>query len=276
VLGSPSVIGKVLCEHPDVPVLSFTGSTEVGKQLIEDTKSRVKRLSLELGGNAPFVVFADADLESAADQLLANKFRGGGQTCVCTNRVLAEQSVAERFAELVRTRVEKLKVGNGMEADTDIGPLIDRAGWSKVHEHVTDALQRGARLVIGGDPKQPEGNVKAYYPPTVLSHVTPEMACWREETFGPLVPIAEFSSEAQAVEQANDTEYGLAAYVFTRDEARAARFISRLQFGHVGWNTGNGPTPEAPFGGMKESGYGREGGLEGMHEFTEVQVVTHP
>ena len=276
VLGSPSVIGKVLCEHPDVPVLSFTGSTDVGKQLIEATKPRVKRLSLELGGNAPFVVFADADLEAAADQLIANKFRGGGQTCVCTNRVLADQAIAEPFAELVRLRVQKLKLGNGMDADTDIGPLIDRAGWTKVHEHVTDALQRGARLVHGEKAKAPQGNLEAYYPPTVLSKVTADMACWREETFGPLVPIAEFSSEEQAIEQANDTEYGLAAYVFTRDGERAARVIARLQFGHVGWNTGNGPTPEAPFGGMKESGYGREGGLEGMHEFTEVQVVTHP
>jgi succinate-semialdehyde dehydrogenase/glutarate-semialdehyde dehydrogenase len=172
--------------------------------------------------------------------------------------------------------VAKLKVGNGLDADTDIGPLIDRAGWEKVHAHVTDALRLGARLVHGPKATEPEGNVKAFYPPTVLGKVSAEMACWKEETFGPLVPIAEFGSEAQAITQANDTEYGLAAYVFTRDTARAERVIARLQFGHVGWNTGSGPTPEAPFGGMKESGYGREGGLEGLHEFTEVQVVTHP
>lgn len=276
VLGSPAIIGSVLSEHPAVSILSFTGSTEVGKQLIEATKSRVKRLSLELGGNAPFLVFEDADLESAADQLVANKFRGGGQTCVCTNRVLVHQSVVTRFSALVRSRVERLKLGNGMDPSTDIGPLIDRAGWRKVHAHVTDALTKGATLVYGRTPEEPSGDARAFYPPTVLSDVRPDMACWREETFGPLVPISVFASDEQAIQQANDTEYGLASYVFTADRERAERVIARLQFGHVGLNTGTGPTPEAPFGGMKESGYGREGGLEGMHEFTEVQVVTSP
>lgn len=273
VMGKSSMIGKVFCDHPDVAVISFTGSTPVGKILVEGSINRVKRLSLELGGNAPFIVFADADLTGAADQLIVNKFRGAGQTCVCTNRVLVQREVADRFAELVAERAAKLKVGNGMEPDTDIGPLIDRAGWEKVHEHVQDALQRGATRVYGPEPTPPEGNVKAFYPPTVLSKVTDAMACWNDETFGPLVPIAEFATEDEAIRQANSTEYGLAAYVFTQDDACAERVVSQLQFGHVGWNSGSGPTPEAPFGGVKESGYGREGGLEGMHEFVEAQTV---
>jgi len=276
VMGSSSTIGKVLCEHPHVPVISFTGSTEVGKQLIDMTKDRVKRLSLELGGNAPYVVFADADLSAAADHLIANKFRGAGQTCVCTNRVLVQREVAEEFARLVAERTAKLKVGNGLEPDTDIGPLIDRAGWEKVRDHVADALAHGAEKVYGPEPREPEGDVKAFFPPTVLRKVTPAMACWREETFGPLVPLVDFATEEEAIELANNTQYGLASYVFTRDDARAERVIERLQFGHVGWNTGTGPTPEAPFGGVKESGYGREGGIEGLHEFIEVQTVARP
>lgn len=276
VMGSASTIGKVLCEHPHVPVISFTGSTEVGKQLIDMTKDRVKRLSLELGGNAPYVVFADADLTAAADHLLANKFRAGGQTCVCTNRVLVQREVAEKFAGLVAERTAKLKVGDGLAPDTDIGPLIDRAGWEKVRDHVKDALAHGAEKVYGPEPREPEGDVKAFFPPTVLRKVTPEMACWREETFGPLLPLVEFADEEEAIELANNTQYGLASYLFTRDDARAERVIARLDFGHVGWNTGTGPTPEAPFGGVKESGYGREGGIEGLHEFIEVQTVTRP
>lgn len=273
VMGSASMIGRVMCEHPDVPVISFTGSTDVGKTLVEGSKGRVKRLSLELGGNAPFIVFDDADLELAADQLIGNKFRGSGQTCVCTNRVLVQKGVAERFTALVAERTAKLKVGDGMLPDTDIGPLIDRAGWQKVQDQVQDALNKGATKVFGPEPREPEGDVKAFFPPTVLSGVTPDMECCKDETFGPLVPMVEFETLEEAIIQANNTQYGLASYVFTTDDAVAEQVIARLQFGHVGWNSGTGPTPEAPFGGWKESGYGREGGLEGMFEFVEAQTV---
>lgn len=273
VTGSAGPIGDALLEHEDVRVVSFTGSTEVGRELIEKGAPRIKKLTLELGGNAPFMVFEDADLDAAADHLMGNKFRGGGQTCVCANRIMVQKSVAEEFAAKVKERVEKLKLGNGLEPDTDIGPLIDRNGFEKVRRHVEDALDKGAQLIAGKAPEPLEHNWGGFFPPTVLTGVTPEMVCWKEETFGPLVPIVTFETENEAIRLANETEFGLASYFFTRDEDRAQRIITALEFGHVGYNTGTGPTPEAPFGGMKRSGYGREGGLEGLFEFTEPQAV---
>jgi len=273
VVGAAGAIGSVLCRHPAVRVISFTGSTEVGRILIEQTAPHIKRLALELGGNAPFIVFDDADPETAVSALLANKFRAGGQTCVCTNRVYVQRGIAASFTEAVADRVRALKVGNGLAPDTDIGPLIDRAAFDKVAAHVRDAMARGARRLVGGDPPRPANDWGAFYPPTVLTGVTPAMLVCREETFGPVVAIAEFEDEAGVIDAANDTCFGLAAYVFTRDADRAARVVRRLQFGHVGVNTGTGPTPEAPFGGMKQSGFGREGGVEGLMEFCETQVV---
>ena len=273
VMGSAGMIGDTLLSHPDVAVVSFTGSTEVGRELIEKSAPQVKRLTLELGGNAPFIVFEDADLDHAADQLMASKFRGNGQTCVCANRVYVQRSVADAYLEKVVERVKKLKLGNGIEPDTDIGPLVDRAGYEKVRQHVEDAVAKGARLLIGGGGKPLDAEWGGFHAPTVVRGVTRDMACWREETFGPLVPVAEFDGEADVLDKANDTEFGLAAYVFTRDEARAQRVIAGLQFQHVGWNTGSGPTPEAPFGGIKQSGFGREGGAEGIYEFAEAQTV---
>ena len=218
-------------------------------------------------------MFEDADLDHAADQLMLSKFRGNGQTCVCANRVYVQRSVADAYLEKVVERVKKLKLGNGMDPDTDIGPLVDRAGYEKVRQHVEDAVAKGAKLPIGGGGKPLDAEWGGFHAPTVVRGVTRDMACWREETFGPLVPAAEFDSESDVLEQANDTEFGLAAYVFTRDEARAQRVIAGLQFQHVGWNTGSGPTPEAPFGGIKQSGFGREGGAEGIYEFAEAQTV---
>lgn len=273
VLGQAGPIAEAFCAHPAVRVISFTGSTEVGRQLAQQCALQLKRLALELGGNAPFLVFEDADLEAAADALIANKFRAGGQTCVCTNRVLAHQSVAERFATRVVKRVRQLRLGDGMAPGTDIGPLINRAGFDKVAAHVADALAGGARRLLGSDPARPEQDWGAYYPPTVLLGVRPEMRVCAEETFGPVVAIGEFTTEAEALHWANATCYGLAAYLFTADAARAERVIAGLEFGHVGWNTGTGPTPEAPFGGRKQSGFGREGGLEGLLEFCEPQTV---
>lgn len=271
VMGKASVIGKVLCEHPDVPMLSFTGSTEVGRQLILDTAPQIKKLALELGGNAPFIVFDDADLDAAADNLVANKFRGGGQTCVCANRIFVHEKVADAFAGKLADRVAGLTVGNGLESGVDIGPLINRAGFDKVRRHLEDALAKGARLIAGARPEDlGEG---LFFPPTVVLGVDRSMDCYREETFGPLVPMAVFRGEEAVIAAGNDTEFGLASYVFTADAERAQRVAAGLRFGHVGWNTGTGPTPEAPFGGMKASGIGREGGLEGLFEFVEPQTV---
>lgn len=272
VMGKASVIGKVLCESPDVPMLSFTGSTEVGQKLVEDTASQIKKLALELGGNAPYIVFDDADLDAAADNLIANKFRGSGQTCVCANRIFVHEKVMDAFGEKLAERVNKMTVGDGIAGDVDLGPLINKAGFDKVKRHLEDALNKGATLVAG---KQPGdlGDGHLFFPPTVVSGVTRDMCCSQEETFGPLVPMASFRTEEEVIEAGNDTEFGLASYVFTADVERAQRVTAGLRFGHVGWNTGTGPAPEAPFGGMKASGTGREGGLEGLFEFVEAQTV---
>lgn len=273
VVGEPIPIGTVLCQHPAIRVLSFTGSTETGRILIQETAKYVKRLALELGGNAPFVVFDDADVGNAVEALVANKFRAGGQTCVCANRVYVQQQVAGAFVDALAQRVARLRVGNGIEPDTDIGPLINRAAFDKVDRHVRDAIAKGAKRIVGHDPERPKHEWGGYYPATLLTGITPEMELCQEETFGPVISLSEFSDEEAVIDACNSTIYGLAAYVFTRDQARAQRLISRLAFGHVGLNTGTGPSAHAPFGGMKQSGFGREGGLEGLLEFCEVQTV---
>jgi succinate-semialdehyde dehydrogenase/glutarate-semialdehyde dehydrogenase len=272
VFGRAPEIGLELCERPEVRVISFTGSTGVGKLLAAQCAPGIKRLSLELGGNAPFVVFDDADLDRAAKELMSNKFRCSGQTCVCTNRVLVQAPVAEAFAGKITGLVAGLEVGPGAFPNVTIGPLIDRRGFDKVQSLVADALARGARAAVGGPASEPSGG-GCFFPPTVLVDVTAEMACSRDEVFGPVVAISTFDDEADAVRRANDTPYGLAAYVFTADPARAQRVAARLHFGHVGLNTASGPTPEAPFGGMGLSGIGREGGLEGVLEFIELQTT---
>lgn len=273
VMGPPKPIGDVLCAHPDVPMLSFTGSTGVGQHLIRATAERVKKLSLELGGNAPFIVFDDADVDTAIEQLMGNKFRGGGQTCVCTNRLYVQAGIAEEFADKLAERVAALRVGDGMEETTDIGPLINQAGFDKVRRHVTDALEKGGKLRAGTHPSELPDSGSLFYPPTLVTGIIPDMACCHEETFGPFIPMTTFDTEDQALNLANDTDYGLASYLFTGDKERAQRMIAALRFGHVGWNTGTGPTPEAPFGGFKLSGIGREGGIEGLFEFVEPQTV---
>ncbi len=271
-MGEACAITDTLLAHPAVRVISFTGSTAVGRQLIRKSADGVKRLTLELGGNAPFIVFADADLEQAAEQLIANKFRGAGQTCVCANRIFVHSQVASRFAEAVAARAADLRIGDGMDPDTVIGPLIDRNGYDKVRRHLQDALAGGAQLIGGGDPGDWE-QTRGRFPPAVVVGITPTMQVSGEETFGPLVAIAEFDDEATVLARANATEFGLAAYVFTRDADRIERLVNGLEFAHVGVNTGSGPAPEAPFGGMKQSGFGREGGREGLFEFVETQTV---
>lgn len=270
VTGAAGPITDTLFEAPSVRVLSFTGSTEVGRELISKAAPGIKRLTLELGGNAPYIVLDDADLERAADQLIGNKFRGGGQTCVCANRIFVHERVAEAFADKVAERVRGMRVGDGLEPETDLGPLIDENAVGKVRRHVDDAIARGAKQVVQGDVS---GLAGTFYPPTVLLNVPAEAACYREETFGPLVPIITFRDDDEVVAAANDTDFGLACYVFTADRERGRSVIARLHFGHAALNSGTGPTPEAPFGGMKQSGYGREGGLEGLFEFTEAQTV---
>lgn len=276
VLGPAGEISDVLCTHPDVRVISFTGSTPVGKKLAAATAPHLKRLALELGGNAPFIVFGDADIDRAVNDLVSNKFRGAGQTCVCANRVYVHRDVSASFAAKLAERVRAMKIGNGMDTGVDVGPLIDRNAFDKVLRHVNDAIALGAECVAGGNAAVPKSDQGCFFPPTVLSGVTATMACVNEETFGPVAPLITFESESEVIAAANATEYGLAAYVFTRDTARAERVISRLSFGHVGYNTGTGPTAEAPFGGMKLSGFGREGGLEGLHDFIETQTVPRP
>ena len=270
VSGPADEITDTLFEQPEVRLISFTGSTAVGKELIRKSAPGIKRLALELGGNAPFIVFEDADLDAAADNLIANKFRGGGQTCVCANRVFVHQRVAEEFARKVSERVDRLRVGDGLQEGTDIGPLIDSNAVAKVRRHMEDAVGRGARRITGGQSGREGPN---FFTPTVLLDVPRDAACFSEETFGPLVPMITFSDEGEVVEAANDTEFGLASYLFTADPDRAERVVAGLHFGHAAVNTGSGPAPEAPFGGMKQSGFGREGGLEGLFEFVEIQTV---
>jgi succinate-semialdehyde dehydrogenase/glutarate-semialdehyde dehydrogenase len=271
VIGKPAPIGEVFCTHPVVRLISFTGSTEVGKLLAHQAGPHLKRLALELGGNAPFIVFDDAECSAAVEQLIANKFRCAGQTCVCANRVYVQAGIANQFIEAVSARVRGLRVGNGLDPETDIGPLINRAAVEKVSRHVQDAIDRGAKQLVGNEHASPRG--ASFYSPTVLTGVTAGMLLSREETFGPVVAISSFQTEKEAIELANGTPSGLAAYLFTGDPARAERMIRGLLFGHIGVNTGMGPAPEAPFGGFKESGFGREGGLEGLREFCEPQTV---
>jgi succinate-semialdehyde dehydrogenase/glutarate-semialdehyde dehydrogenase len=273
VIGRPRPISKVLCSHPAVRLISFTGSTEVGKELMAQVAPYVKRLALELGGNAPFIVMDDADVDLAADALMMNKFRCAGQTCVCANRVYVQRGIEKAFLAAISERVSRLRVGNGSDPQTDVGPLINRAAFEKVDEHVQDALKLGAKTIVGGDPKPVNDDWGAFYPPTVLANANAEMMVSRDETFGPILAIQTFDSESEVVAKANSTQYGLAAYLFTGNRQRADDIIRQLHFGHVGLNTGTGPAPEAPFGGMKESGFGREGGVEGLIEFTECQAV---
>ena len=253
--------------------ITFTGSNEVGKTLFERSASHLKRVSLELGGHAPFLVFEDADLEAAAAAAVMSRFRNAGQTCVCTNRLLVQRSVAREVTERVTERVARLRVGNGLEEGIDVGPLIDASALAKVEAHQSDAIARGARVLVGGErvANLPGG---LFYQPTVLDGVTPAAVVAREETFGPLLPIIEFETEAEALRLANDTPYGLAAYVHTRDLARMFRVAEGLEYGIVGVNDPLPVGPHIPFGGMKESGIGREAGIEGIAEFLETKAVS--
>lgn len=270
VTGSASEIGAELTQSPVVRKLTFTGSTEIGTQLYAQSAPTIKKLGLELGGNAPFIIFDDADLDAAVEGALIAKFRNNGQTCVCANRIYVQDKVYDEFAGKLAIAVSKLRTGNGMADGVDLGPLIDMSALAKVEEHVADALVKGARILEGG---KPHANGGTYYEPTVLADVTGEMAVAREETFGPIAPLFRFSDEAEVITAANDTEFGLASYFYAKDVARIFRVFEALEYGMVGVNTGLISTAEAPFGGVKMSGLGREGSRHGIEDYLELKYV---
>ncbi len=255
---------------PVVRKLTFTGSTEVGAELYAQCAPTIKKLGLELGGNAPFIVFDDADVEAAVEGCLIAKFRNNGQTCVCANRIYVQSGIYDSFAGRLAERLATMKTGDGFEEGTAFGPLIDTAAAAKVAEHVADAEEKGAKVILGGHPHALGGT---FWEPTVITGVTSDMAVAREETFGPVAPLFRFETEAEAVAAANDTEFGLASYLYSRDVARVFRVSEALEYGMVGVNTGLVSTAEAPFGGVKASGLGREGSRHGLEDFLEIKYV---
>jgi succinate-semialdehyde dehydrogenase / glutarate-semialdehyde dehydrogenase len=270
VTGDAPSIGKEMCANPVVRKVTFTGSTEVGRILMRQSADTIKKLSLELGGNAPFIVFDDADLDAAADGAMASKYRNAGQTCVCANRIYVQEGVYDTFAQKLAERLAKLKVGKGTDAGVTLGPLIDAQGLAKVEEHVADAVAKGAKVVVGGKRSALGGR---FYEPTLLTGVTPEMKVSREETFGPVAPLFRFRDEADALRLANATEFGLAGYFYSRDVGRIFRVAEGMETGMVGVNVGNISNEVAPFGGVKQSGLGREGSKYGIEDFLEIKYV---
>jgi succinate-semialdehyde dehydrogenase/glutarate-semialdehyde dehydrogenase len=268
--GSSRAIGGELTSNPDVRKVTFTGSTEVGRELMKQSADTIKKLSLELGGNAPFIVFDDADLDAAVEGAIISKYRNAGQTCVCANRLYVQSGVYDAFAEKLVAAVRKLKVGNGFEAGVVQGPLIDHAAVEKVEDHIRDAVSQGAQLLLGG---KRHALGQTFFEPTVLADVTPKMKIAREETFGPVAPLFRFDTDEQAIQMANDTEFGLASYFYSRDIGRIWRAAEGLESGMVGINTGLISNEVAPFGGVKQSGLGREGSRYGIEEFVEIKYL---
>ena len=270
ITGSAAAIGGEMTSNTIVRKLTFTGSTSVGKKLMAQCAGTMKKLSLELGGNAPFIVFDDADLDAAVEGAIASKYRNTGQTCVCANRLLVQAGVYDAFADKLAVAVRKLRVGDGLAGITEQGPLIDGNALAKVEEHVQDALSKGAKVLLGGKRHALGGT---FYEPTILANVTRDMLVAREETFGPLAPLFKFNTEAEAIAMANDTEFGLASYFYTRDLARSWRVAEKLEYGIVGINAGIISNEVAPFGGIKESGVGREGSKYGILDYTELKYM---
>ncbi|MBH9966961.1 NAD-dependent succinate-semialdehyde dehydrogenase [[Bacillus] enclensis] len=269
VTGDSKAIGEAWLEDMRVRKLTFTGSTEVGRQLMKGSADTIKKVSLELGGHAPSIVMDDCDIDKAVEGVVASKFRNAGQTCVCSNRVYVHEDIAEEFTQRLVKKVNELKVGNGLEEGVDIGPLIDEDAVEKVQKHIDDAVSKGAKVVTGG--KAGKG---LFFEPTVLTDVSEDMICMTDETFGPLAPISTFKTQEEAIERANDSIYGLAAYVFTENITRGIQICEQLEYGIVGLNDGVPSTPQAPFGGFKQSGLGREGGHQGIEEFLEVKYIS--
>ncbi len=268
--GSAAAIGGEMTRNPVVRKLTFTGSTEIGKKLMEQCAGTLKKVSMELGGNAPFLVFDDADLDAAVEGAIISKYRNTGQTCVCANRLLVQDGVYDAFANKLAQAVGKLRIGDGLAGATEQGPLIDGKALAKVEEHIQDAVAKGATVVAGGKRHALGGT---FFEPTILANVTREMMVAREETFGPLAPLFRFRTEEEAIAMANDTEFGLASYFYTRDLARSWRVAEKLEYGMVGINTGLISTDVAPFGGIKESGMGREGSKYGILDYTEIKYM---
>ncbi|MCC4243842.1 NAD-dependent succinate-semialdehyde dehydrogenase [Stappia indica] len=263
-------VGQELCANPKVAKITFTGSTRVGRILMKQCADTIKKMSLELGGNAPFIVFDDADLDAAVEGALIAKYRNGGQTCVCANRIYVQSGIYDAFAAKLAEKVRGMKIGNGFEEGVTVGPLISEAALKKVEEHVSDALAKGARVLEGGKRAEQGGT---FYRPTVLADVTTDMKVAREETFGPVAPLFRFEDEAEAVAMANDTEFGLASYFYSKDLARVWRVAEALESGMVGINTGLISTEVAPFGGIKQSGLGREGSRHGVEDYLELKYL---
>ncbi|MBK7405683.1 MAG: NAD-dependent succinate-semialdehyde dehydrogenase [Phycisphaerales bacterium] len=274
VTGPPAEIGETLLADARVRKLSFTGSTDVGRVLMRGASQHLLRLSMELGGHAPFIVFDDADLEHAVSAALACKFRNAGQTCICANRFLVQAGIYEDFLGRLAQAVGTLRVGDGLAEGTTVGPLINDEAVHKVEAHVEDAQSKGGTVMVGGRRVRLEGLADRFYAPTIIEGMTREMRLFREETFGPVAPVMAFEDEAQAIELANDSEFGLASYFFTKDASRLIRVAEALEYGIVGANDGAPSTAQAPFGGMKHSGFGREGGHFVMDEYTEVKYVS--
>ena len=270
ITGSAKEIGKELSSNPLIRKLSFTGSTEIGKQLLSQCASTVKKVSMELGGHAPFIVFEDADIDEAVNGAIQSKFRNTGQTCVCANRIYVQEGVYDEFARKLADAVNKMKVGDGFENDVTVGPLISDAAVDKVEDHISDALGKGATLLSGGKKHSLGGK---FFEPTVLTDVNKKMKITQEETFGPVAPLFKFSNEEDVIEQANDTIFGLASYFYARDLSRVWRVAEALEYGMVGINTGLISTEVAPFGGIKQSGLGREGSHYGMDDFMELKYL---
>jgi len=270
VTGDAVAIGSELTSNQAVRKLSFTGSTKTGKLLMQQCAATVKKVSMELGGNAPFIVFEDADIDAAIAGLLASKYRASGQTCVCANRILVQDGIYDTFAETLAKKVAALVVGDGQEQGVDQGPLIDDSAVAKVEAHIADALAKGATVITGG---KRHGLGRTFFEPTVIAGALPTMLLAREETFGPVAPLFRFHTEEEAIRMANDTEFGLAAYFYTRDTGRVVRVSEALEYGIVGVNTGIISTEVAPFGGIKESGVGREGSRHGIEEYLEMKYV---
>ncbi|MEO7402781.1 MAG: NADP-dependent succinate-semialdehyde dehydrogenase [Burkholderiales bacterium] len=270
VTGNATAIGGEMTSNPIVRKLTFTGSTEIGKVLMEQCARTVKKTSMELGGNAPFIVFDDADLDAAAEGAMASKYRNAGQTCVCANRILVQDSVYDAFAAKLAERVAKMKIGNGLEPGVVIGPMIDANAITKVEEHIQDAIAKGAKIMMGGKRHSLGG---LFFEPTILTGVNTTMKVTREETFGPVAPLFRFKDEAEAIRMSNDTEFGLASYFYGRDLSRVWRVAEALEYGIVGVNTGLISTEVAPFGGVKESGLGREGSKYGIEDYLSIKYV---
>src|SRR5579859_557904 len=263
-------VGKLFCESPQIRKVTFTGSTEVGRILLRQSADTIKKCSMELGGNAPFIVFDDADLDEAVKGAIASKYRNAGQTCVCANRFLVQEGIHDAFAEKFAEQVKKLGVGNGMDEGVVVGPLIEPKAVDKVERHIKDAVEKGARIVTGGKRHELGGT---FFQPTVLADATPEMKIFREETFGPVAPLFRFKTEEEAIRLANDTEFGLAAYFYTKDVGRVFRVGEALEYGLVGANAGVISTKIAPFGGVKQSGLGREGSKYGIEDYLEIKYL---